>query len=166
VERRDHGDIEGAEEVEDILAIVTAPDRVVMLDRDDIDTRPKRAGGLRVIGALVAPDPVMDLERERCPALGRQQDGDLAITRRGRQIARICRDATTAWGIGGYERGPGDGVCPLDRSASLRSRGRGRARSWAVLGGDDRVFAVGRSRPQSVDVVERPARMDEPLDQL
>jgi hypothetical protein len=168
VQRRDHGDIERAEEVEDILAIVAAPDRVVMLDRDDIDARPEGASGLGVIGALVASDPVVDLERERRTALGWEQDGDLAVTCRGRQIARVRRDTTAAGGIGGNESGPWDDVRPLDRSASLRTPWTG---TGALLGRSGRgqlpVSAVGRLRPRSVDGgVERLARMDEPLDPL
>jgi hypothetical protein len=129
VQRRDHGDFERAQEVEDVFPVLATPDVVVMLDRDDIDACPQGAGRVRVVIALVAPDPVMDLERERRAALGRQEDGDLAVTRRGRQVARIGRDATAARGIRGNESGTSDDAGPLDRSASLRSRGRGRART-------------------------------------
>jgi hypothetical protein len=117
-----------------------------------------------IVVALVAPDPVVDLERERRTALGRQEDRDLAVARRGCQVARVGRDPVTAGGIGGDESGPSDDAGPLDGSALLRSLGRdGRALEpfWerTVAG-----WAVGRSRPRSVDLVERPAQVDEPLD--
>jgi hypothetical protein len=71
VERRDRRHRERTEEVEDVLAIGAAPDREVVLDRDDVDAGPDRAPVQGVIGALVAPDPVVDLEREGRAAFGR-----------------------------------------------------------------------------------------------
>ena len=59
------------DEVEDGLAVLAAPDPVLVLDRDDVDARAEGRGGARVVGALVAPDAVVDLERvgrRRAPA--------------------------------------------------------------------------------------------------
>jgi len=167
VQRRDYGDLDRAQEVEDVLAVVAAPDVVVVLDRDDIHAGAEYARRAGIVIALVASDPVVDLEREGRAALGRQEDRDLAITRRGCQVARVGRDPVAAGGISGDECCPSDDAGPLDGSAPLRSRdGDGRAREpfWerTVPG-----WAVGRSRPRSVDLVdlgERPARVDEPLD--
>jgi hypothetical protein len=75
-----------------------------------------------VIGALVAADPVMDLEGKGCAALGWEQDGDLAIARGGCQVAREGRDAAPTRRIAGNERGSCDDVGPLDRSAPPGSR--------------------------------------------
>jgi hypothetical protein len=163
VQRRDCGDLERTEEVEDVLAVGATPDREVVLDRDDIDAGPDRATVQRVVGTLVAPDPVMDLERKRGSAFGGQQDGDLAVTRGGGEVARERRDAAAARGVTGYEGSPCDDVGPLGRSASLRSRGRGRARSGAVLGeGTGIERPDGSTAVRGSDGAARP--MDEPLD--
>jgi hypothetical protein len=100
-----------------------------VLDRDDVDAGPESARRVGIVVALVAPDPVMDLERERRTALGRQEDRDLAVTRRGCQVARVGRDPVAAGGIGGDESGPSDDAGPLDGSALLRSLRAGRART-------------------------------------
>jgi hypothetical protein len=113
-----HGrDPELAHEVKDVLAVVTTPGLEVVLDRDDLDTRAEGDGGAGVVRALVPPDPVMDLERKGRSAFGWEQDGDLAVARRGGQVARVGRDAATTRRIAGDERGACDDVGPLDRSA-------------------------------------------------
>jgi len=106
-----------------------------MLDRDDLDARPDGGAGVGVVGALVASDPVMDLERKRRTAFGGQEDGDLAVTRRGGQVARERRDAAATRRIRGNEGGPCDDWGPLKRSASLRS-GDGTGALWSRSGGD------------------------------
>ena len=160
---RDRRDVESLDEVEDVLAVGATPGVVVELDRDGLDAGTERTPGGGVVGLLVAPDPVVDLERERRSPTGGQQDGDLAVTGGGGQVARERRDTAAAWGVTGNEGGPCDEMGPLGRSASLRSRGRGRARSGAVLG---EGTGVQRSdgRPQSVDPDGAARPMDEPLD--
>jgi hypothetical protein len=71
-----------------------------VLQGDHFDTGPERARVVPVVGAFVTPDPMVDLEREGRAALGREQDRDLAVTRRSRQVARVRRDATAAGRIG------------------------------------------------------------------
>ena len=121
VERGHDRDLEGAHEVEDVLPVVAAPGIEVVLDRDDFDASRQCSGGVRVVGALVTSDPVMDLEGIRRAAFGWEQDGDLAIARGGRQVAGEGRDAAPTRRITGNERGPCDDVGPLDRSAPHRS---------------------------------------------
>ena len=104
-----HGrDAELADEVEDVLAVVATPCPEVELDRDDLDARGEGAGRAGVVRSLVPPDPVMDLERKGRSALRREEDGDLAVTGRGCQVAREGRDAATPRGITGDERGSRD----------------------------------------------------------
>ena len=43
VQRRDRGDVEARDEVEDVLAVLAAPDPVLVLDRDQVDASPRAA---------------------------------------------------------------------------------------------------------------------------
>jgi hypothetical protein len=62
VERHDGRKLERPNEVEHGLAVLAAPDAGLELDCDDIRTAFERSGRSGVVGALVTPDPVMDLE--------------------------------------------------------------------------------------------------------
>jgi hypothetical protein len=76
---RGHGrDVEGVDEVQDVLAVVAAPDPVLVLDRDDVDAITEGPGSVTVVSALIATDPVMDLEGVGDAALGVQESDDLA----------------------------------------------------------------------------------------
>jgi hypothetical protein len=113
MERRDRGDRQGAEEVEHVLAVLAAPDRIAELDRRDVGAVLQGDGGACVIVALVAADAVMDLERVRPERLGGVQRDDLAIGRDPAQVTGERGNAALAWGIGRDERGSDDVEAPI-----------------------------------------------------
>ena len=78
VQRHDRRHAQRADEVEHVLAILAAPDAVLVLDRDDVDAAVQRLGGAQVVSALVLADPVVDLCGVGQCRAGRVQDGDLA----------------------------------------------------------------------------------------
>jgi hypothetical protein len=128
VKGRNRRDLERAHEVEDVLAVVPAPDVEVVLDRDELYARAECAGGVRVVRSFIAPDAVMDLEREGRAAFGWEQDGDLAVARRGRQVACERGDAAAARRIAGNERGTCDDVVlSMVGVATVPGNGDGRA---------------------------------------
>ena len=116
MQRGHRGDVQCLDEIEDVFALVAAPGVVVELEGDGLDAGPQRTPGRGVVGALIAADAVMDLEREWRSPSGWEQDGDLAVTRRGRQIACERGDPTATRGVTGDEGSPGDDVGPLGRS--------------------------------------------------
>ena len=60
-------------------AIVSAPDPVLMLDRDDVDAALDGASRVGIVARNIPTDPVMDLDGvRRCLVDGMQRD-DLAI---------------------------------------------------------------------------------------
>jgi hypothetical protein len=61
VQRHDGRDAEGLHEVEDVSAVVAAPDPVLVLDGDDVDAATQVARGPRVVVPLLLPDPMTDL---------------------------------------------------------------------------------------------------------
>ena len=73
VERHDRGDREGVHEIEDRLAVVSAPDAGIELDRNDVRAALHRAADARVVVALIAPDLVVDLHAVSIEALERVQ---------------------------------------------------------------------------------------------
>jgi hypothetical protein len=122
VEGRDGRDRQRAKEVEHVLAVLAAPDRVAELDRGDVravlegDRRP------RVVVALVAPDAVVDLECIRAQRLGRVQRDDLAIGRDAAQVTGEGGDSALPRGIRRDERGSNDARTPIgDRCRSTGS---------------------------------------------
>jgi hypothetical protein len=123
VQRHDGRQAKRPGEVEDRLAVLAAPDRVVELDRDDVGTGLERARGPRVVGALVTPDPVMDLEGIRRDRLGRMECDDLAVRGDPAQVARERRDPALARRIGGDVRGAGDGGAPIGNKREKRKSG-------------------------------------------
>jgi hypothetical protein len=109
VEGRDGRQAEGTDEVEDRVTIVAAVDRGVVLDGDDVGTRLERAGGSRIVGALVTTDPVMDLEGVRGDWLDGMERDDLAVRRDPAQGAGEGRDPALPRRVGGDEGGTNDG---------------------------------------------------------
>ena len=63
VQRRDRGHVERSDEVEDVLAVLAAPDAVLVLDGDDIDAPGELARRADVVVGLVLADAVVDLDR-------------------------------------------------------------------------------------------------------
>jgi hypothetical protein len=110
-------------EVENRLAVLAAPDGVVELDRDDVGTGLERARGPRVVGALVTPDPVMDLEGVGRDRLGRMERDDLAVRGDPAQVARERRDPALARRVGRDVRGAGDGGAPIGNKRAKRKSG-------------------------------------------
>jgi hypothetical protein len=96
------------DEVQDVLAVLAAPDPVLVLDRDDVDAVTDGAGSVTVVSALIATDPVMDLEWVGDAALGVQEGDDLASARRAGEIVGERGDAAAARRVGGDESGPDD----------------------------------------------------------
>jgi len=103
VQRGDGRDAQRSDEVDDVVAVVAAPDAVFMLDRDDVDAALQRSRYLGVVGELVASDPVVDLDRVRRCLLGRMQGDDLAAASRFRKIVREGRDAAAPGRVRGNE---------------------------------------------------------------
>jgi hypothetical protein len=86
-------DAKRTDEVDDVVAVVAAPDAVFMLDRNDVDAALECSRDLGVVGELVASDPMVDLDRVRRCLLGRMQGDDLATAGRFSKIVREGRDA-------------------------------------------------------------------------
>jgi len=124
VEGHDGGQLERAHEVEDRVAVVAAPDRWVPLDRDDVRAVLQRAGGTGVVGALVTPDPVVDLEGVRRDRLDGVERDDLAVGGDPAQRTGERGDAALARGIGRDERDAGDGAAPIERKAREKNEER------------------------------------------
>jgi hypothetical protein len=83
----------------------------------------ERASGAGVVGALVTPDPVMDLEGVRGDRLRGMERDDLAIGRDPAQLAGERGDAALARGICRDERDAGDD------SSDRRGRGAGKKKN-------------------------------------
>jgi len=127
VQRYDRGELERAYEVQDRVAIVATPDRRIPLDRDDVGAVLERASGAGVVGALVTPDPVMDLEGVRRDGLGGMERDDLPIGRDPTQLAGERGDAALARGIRRDERDAGDFSSDrLGRGAGKKKNGPSR----------------------------------------
>ena len=63
VQRGDRRDPERPDEVETCVAVLAAPDPVLVLDRDDVDAPAQGLRRPKVVGRLVASDPMVDLDR-------------------------------------------------------------------------------------------------------
>jgi hypothetical protein len=94
------------------------------LDRDDVGAVLERAGGAGVVGALVTPDPVMDLEGVRRDRLDGMERDDLAIGGDPAQLAGERGNAALARGIGRDERDAGDGATPIEPRARAKNEER------------------------------------------
>jgi len=113
MKRHDRGELERAYEVEDRVAVLAAPDRRLPLERDHVGAVLERACGAGVVGALVTPDPVMDLEGVRRDGLDRMERDDLAIGRDPAQLAGERGDTALARRVGRDERDARDGGAPI-----------------------------------------------------
>ena len=122
---RGHGrPVEGPHKVEDVFAVRAAPDREVVLDRDDVD--PAAVEGARhpdVVLLDVAPNPVVDLGRIGRLVIGRCQGDDLAIAAGAAQVAGVRGDAAATRRIRGRE-GDSDRYAPEWLHPTVRSCAR------------------------------------------
>jgi hypothetical protein len=82
VERRNGWDLQGADEVKDVLTVGAAPDSVLVLDRDHIDAVPEDPGGAFIVAPHFVLDPVMNILRVDEPRVGVMQDGNFMFARR------------------------------------------------------------------------------------
>jgi hypothetical protein len=88
VKRRHGREIEGADEVDDVPAVLAAPDPVLVLDRDDAGALAERAGGPQVVGELFLADLMVGFDRVPLRRRLRwMKDDDLATAGVGRQVA-------------------------------------------------------------------------------
>ena len=146
------------DEVEDVLAIVAAPDVIVELDGDELDAGCERPPGGRVIGSLVPPDPVMDLEGNGVPRSA-GEDRDLAVPVAAARSRVNVAMPQRRGGITGYERSTCDDAGPLDGRRHRSRRRDERALSRSGRGQVERGGGRTVLRPQSrLDPVERPDR--------
>ena len=137
MQRGDGRDVECPDEVEDVLAVLTAPDPVLVLDRDDVDTPAKSAGGADVVARFVLADPMVDFDRIGRRLLRRIQDDDLTAVAVCRQIVGEGGDAAVSRRVAGNKGSPDDGVAPRGVVRALRRTMRGQ---WSTTGGG----AIGR----------------------
>jgi hypothetical protein len=142
---RGHGrDAEASRELEDVLAVLAAPDPVLMLDRDDVDAVVERAGCADVVGRLFLADAVMDLGRVERRVVARMKDGDLASSSRGREVTREGGDPASSRRIRRDEGGSNDERAPLGESVRIAPGSR---------------LAEG---PGAMEMGERGGRLSEP----
>jgi hypothetical protein len=100
VERHDKGNAQCVDEVEDVLAILAAPDPLTVLQAYHLHAAfVERIGGVRVVGLDVAPDSMADLGRVRAGLADRVEGYDLAFADRGGQVVREGRNAALAWRV-------------------------------------------------------------------
>ena len=135
------------DEVEDVRAVLAAPDPVLVLDRDDVDAAAQRMGGAvgsrraRRAGSGDGPRGGTAVARS-----GRMQRDDLAVRRRRGEVVGEGGDAAAAGRVGGRRRRFGRWRCSC-RSARRQTRWNARARrrrlsasgEWSAArqGGDD-----------------------------
>ena len=122
VQRHDGRDAQRASEVQHVLAIVAAPDAVLVLDRDDVDAAIERLGGPQVVGAFVLADPVSDFRGVGQGRAARMQDGDLTAAGRCGKVAGERRDPATAGEVRRDECGTDDDGSP-SRATARRGPG-------------------------------------------
>src|SRR5450759_5704369 len=114
VERRHHRHFEGPNEVEDVRALLAAPDAVSMLNADHLHAAVvEGVCDIRVVRLVVAPDSMTDLGRIRPDLVGRMEGPDLPLADRSGQIVRERGNPALARGIGGDEGRPRDEVTPV-----------------------------------------------------
>lgn len=100
MERYDQGNAKCADEVENVTAVLAAPDAVPMLQADDLDAAlVERVRGGRIVGLDIASDSMADLCRIWARLAGRVQGNDLAFADRGGQVVREGRNAALAWRV-------------------------------------------------------------------
>jgi hypothetical protein len=86
MKRGDGRDVELPDEIEDVFPVLTAPDSVLMLDRDDVDASAQGTGGADVVAVFVLADPMVDFDRVRGRLLRRIEDDDLTAVAVCRQV--------------------------------------------------------------------------------
>jgi hypothetical protein len=141
VQRGDSRNAQRAHEVQNVFAVVTAPDPVLVLDGDDVDAAVQGLGDAQVVGALVLADPVMDLEWVGRGLAVRVQDRDLTIAGGRSQVPGERRDAAAAGRVRGKKGGSNDDGSPrgsqCERPAGPRSLDRAPAcLSWLATRGE------------------------------
>jgi hypothetical protein len=114
VESGNERDSEGVDEVENVLAILAAPDAEFVLERDHADAAVVE--GLRradVVGLNVAPDAVADFGRIGARLAGRVDGHDLTFADCRGEVVREGGNSALTRDIGGYESGPRDELAPV-----------------------------------------------------
>ena len=112
VQRGDGGPLKGAHEIQDVLAILAAPDPVLVLDRDDVRTAVVEppCGG-HVVAQDVAPYPMPDLGRVGSGFIGRVERHDLAVADGSGKVVRERRDSASTRRVRGREGRSWHGKC-------------------------------------------------------
>src|SRR5450759_924652 len=152
MERRNGRHSERPDEVEHVRAVVTAPDAVLVLDRDDVHaTVVEGPGDGHVVGLHVAPDAVADFRRIRARLIGRVEGDDLPLPNRRGEIVGEGRDAAAVWRIGRDEGGSGHRAAP---TVARRPQGGATESSVARLPVSREDANPPRARDQAV--VRRP----------
>ena len=132
VERGDGRDFERPDEVEDVRAVLAAPDPVLVLDRDDADASVQRVGGSQVVVRLVLSNPMVDFDRiRRRRLLGRMKGDDLTIAGVGREVAGEGGNAAASRWVRRDKGSANDGVAPLGVVRGAPEDGGGRCR-WST----------------------------------
>src|ERR1035437_8789264 len=113
MERRNGRHSERPDEVEHVRAVVTAPDAVLVLDRDDIHTADVEGrGDSHVVGPHVASDAMMDFRGVPFGPTGRMEGNDLSRADRAGEVGREGRDPAAVWRISRDEGGSEYRVAP------------------------------------------------------
>jgi hypothetical protein len=100
VQRGHRRDPECPDEVKNVCAVLAAPDPVFVLDRDNADALAQGLRRPKVVGRLVDPDPMVDLDRIRRRGLRRLMKGhDLPVAGIGREVAGEGGDPASSWWI-------------------------------------------------------------------
>ena len=120
MKRGDGRDVECPDEVEDVFTVLTAPDPVLVLDRDDVDASAQSAGGADVVAVFVLADPMVDFDRIRGRLLRRIEDDDLTAVAVCRQVVGEGGDAAVSRRVGGNKGSANDGVAPGGVVPALR----------------------------------------------
>jgi hypothetical protein len=123
----DGRDIECPHEVDDVLTVLTAPDPVLVLDRDDVDASAKSAGGADVVTVFTLADPMVDFDRIRGRLVRWIEDDNLAIAAVCRQVVGERGDAAVARRVRRDKGGANDGVAPRGRRPRATEDGRAAA---------------------------------------
>jgi hypothetical protein len=110
-----------AHEVEDVVTVAAAPDAVLVLDRDHVDSAVvESARNEDVVRQHVAADPVAYFGWIRTRLVDGVKRHDLAVAHGTRQIVGESGDAAPARRIGGDERGSQNGTTPLRLGRAYR----------------------------------------------
>jgi hypothetical protein len=112
MKRGDGRDVECPDEVEDVFTVLSAPDPVLVLDRDDVDASAQSAGGADVVAGFVLADPMVDFDRIRGRLLRRIEDDDLTAVAVCRQVVGEGGDAAVSRRVGRNKGSANDGVAP------------------------------------------------------